>query len=137
MARKSLSLTDYHALAEFRFRLRLFLSFSESAARVWGLAPQQHQALLAIKGFGGTLTVGELAEKLVIRPNSAVGLVDRLAQAGLIRRGPGEDGRQVRLRLTPDAESLLETLSRAHREELTKLYKLLRITTRGRLAPGK
>ncbi|HEY5347214.1 MAG TPA: helix-turn-helix domain-containing protein, partial [Rhizomicrobium sp.] len=77
MAAKNLRPEDYRLLAEFRHLMRQFLAFSESAATKAGLAPQRHQALLAIKGFGGALTIGELAERLSIRPNSAVGLVDR------------------------------------------------------------
>lgn len=71
--------SDYEALAAFRYALRQFLRFSEDAAATEGLSPQQHQALLAIKGFPGrdSVTIGELAEKLQVRHNSAIGLVDR------------------------------------------------------------
>ena len=57
---------EYEMLASFRHTLRRFLSFSEEAARVVGLTPQQHQAMLAIKGFQGReeLTIGDLAEAL-------------------------------------------------------------------------
>ena len=37
-------------LAEFRYRLRMFLQFSENAAQKLGLQPQQHQLLLQIAG---------------------------------------------------------------------------------------
>ncbi len=116
---------DYRHLAEFRYVLRLFLSFSEEAARAAGLSPQQHQALLAIRGFGGKLTIGELAERLAIKPHSAVGLADRLAEAGLVVRQAGKDRRQVLLSLTKMAERKLARLSRAHREELGRLAPLL------------
>src|SRR5215469_11314344 len=81
LARKpALALADYERLAEFRYLLRRFLIFSESAAVAAGLTAQQHQALLAIKGAGSMadLTTGALAERLGIRHHSAVGLVDRL-----------------------------------------------------------
>ena len=42
---------DYQALADFRFEIRRFLNFSESLVRAAGIEPQQHQALLAIKGL--------------------------------------------------------------------------------------
>jgi DNA-binding MarR family transcriptional regulator len=76
--------SDYEALAAFRHALRRFVAFSAEAARAAGLTPQQHQALLAIKGAPGreSLTVGEIAAHLLIRPNSAVELVDRLAELG-------------------------------------------------------
>ena len=65
---------EYQALASLRYSLRQFLHFSEQAAGEAGLTPQQHQALLAIKGFGGAqLTIGELAERLQLRHHSAVG----------------------------------------------------------------
>lgn len=118
--------TDYRHLAEFRYFLRLFLSFSEKAARAAGLSPQQHQALLAIRGFGGRLTIRELAERLAIKAHSAVGLADRLAEAGLVVRQAGKDRRQVLLSLTKMAERKLAQLSRAHREELKRLVPLLK-----------
>ncbi|HEY2034092.1 MAG TPA: hypothetical protein VGH02_10445, partial [Rhizomicrobium sp.] len=55
---RKLTPADYRALAEFRFLLRRFMAFSEEAARAAGLAPQQHQALLAIKGLEGAPMVG-------------------------------------------------------------------------------
>jgi len=118
---------DYKTLAQFRYLLRQFLSFSEDAARDAGLAPQQHQALLAIKGFGGVLTIGALAERLAIRHHSAVGLVDRLVEADLLTRDSDEeDRRKVALRLTRKAERLLAALTAAHRDELRRLAPLLK-----------
>jgi DNA-binding MarR family transcriptional regulator len=126
-SRPSLSDSDYRSLAEFRYLLRQFLAFSENAARKVGLEPQKHQALLAIRGFGGNLTVGELAQKLLIKPHSAVGLVDRLVEAGFVRRSAGmADRRKVTLSLTATAEKLLGSLSEAHRKELTRLASSLR-----------
>jgi DNA-binding MarR family transcriptional regulator len=125
-AKRNLVDADYRHLAEFRYFLRLFLSFSEHAARAASLSPQQHQALLAIRGFGGKLTVGELAERLAIKPHSAVGMADRLVEAGLVvRRASAGDRRQVVLRLTPAGTRKLAKLSKAHREELKRLAPLL------------
>ena len=119
---------DYERLAEFRYLLRQFLIFSEQAAERAGLTAQQHQALLAIKGFGAArpLTVGELAGRLGIKHHSAVGLVDRLLAKSLVRRQAGaRDRRQVMIRLTSRAERLLARLSAAHRAELERLAPLL------------
>jgi DNA-binding MarR family transcriptional regulator len=102
--------------------------FSEEAAEAAGLTAQQHQALLAIKGFAasGPITTGTLAERLGIRHHSAVGLVDRLAAKALVKRRSGTaDRRQVLLALTPKAEALLARLSAAHRDELERLAPLL------------
>ena len=119
---------DYERLAEFRYLLRQFLIFSEDAAEQAGLTAQQHQALLAIKGFGRDrpLTTGDLAGRLGIRHHSAVGLIDRLLSKSLVKRQSGaEDRRQVLLTLTPKAENLLARLSAAHRDELERLAPLL------------
>ena len=126
-AAAALSDADYRRIAEFRYLLRQFLAFSEEAARKAKLAPQQHQALLAIKGFSGRLSIGELAEKLSIKHHSAVGLVDRLEDAKLLARVPNQtDKRKITLILTPTAEKLLESLTSAHREELRRLAPLLK-----------
>ncbi len=113
---------DYRALGNFRFQIRRFLHFSEEAARREGLEPQQHQLMLAIRsleeGADGP-TIGLLAEHLLIRHHSAVGLIDRLAERHLVERVRAErDRRQVRVRLTPAGEDKLNRLSRAHHDEL-------------------
>lgn len=121
MPRKQQSRLDYRALAEFRFEVRRFLNFSEQAAHLVGLEPQQHQALLAIKGLPADrkATLSALAERLLIRHHSAVELANRLEAHGLLRRSRGrEDRREVLLRLTPRGERLLKELSSAHRREL-------------------
>jgi DNA-binding MarR family transcriptional regulator len=108
-------------LAEFRYALRKFLHFSETAAQAAGLTPQQHQALLAIKGFTrqGPMTIGGLAECLQIKHHSAVGLVDRLAAERHVRRVTDKhDRRQVHLALTPRGEAILEKLSTTHHEQI-------------------
>lgn len=124
-ARKNkLTAAHYELLAEWRYALRQFLRFSEGAARAAGLTPQQHQAMLAIKGFPGRegITIGELAERLQIRPHSAVGLADRLVREKFARRVPGRrDRRQVHLALTPRGDAVLEKLSATHREQLRRV----------------
>ncbi len=125
---RRLAKADYETLAEFRYLLRRFLEFSENAALQTGLTAQQHQALLAIKGYPHReyVTTGELAERLCIRPHSAVGLVDRLVSKKLVTRRSGDsDKRQVLVELTPAAEQLLAGLSMMHREEIERLAPLL------------
>ena len=120
----SISKQEYEALAAFRYALRQFLHFSEEAAKTAGLTPQQHQALLAIKGFPNRerVTVAELAERLQIRHHSAVGLVDRLVSKKLVMREIDLlDRRQVQVTLTSRGSDLLESLSAAHREELSRI----------------
>jgi len=113
---------DYGALAEFRYEIRRFLNFSERAAQAVGIEPQQHQALLAIKGLpaGIETTVGALAERLQIRHHTAVELTDRLERRGWIHRSRDrDDARKVNLHLTRRGQQLLERLSVSHRNELS------------------
>lgn len=112
---------EYQKLEEFRYQIRRFLAFSENAARESGLEPQQHMALLVIRGTpkGEPATVGRLAERLLLKHHSAVGLVDRLQTLGFVRRQPSpQDARQVLVQLTPHGERMLHRLSVTHRREL-------------------
>jgi DNA-binding MarR family transcriptional regulator len=109
--------------------LRQFLSFSDQAASSVGLTPQQHQALLAVIGFPGReqITIGELAERLQIKHHSAVGLVNRLAEQGLLVRVLDEaNHRQVFVRLTDQGMEMIRRLSQAHRKELSRIGQELR-----------
>ncbi len=120
----AMSREQYAALADFRFRLRRFLAFSEAAAARAGLPPQQHQALLTLAGHAGRApaTVGLLAEQLLIAPHSAAELVARMVEAGLLSKTRAvEDRRRSALALTPRAEALLRTLTATHLEELRGL----------------
>ena len=124
MSSPKLSKDDYEKLAEFRLGLRRFLDFSEQAAKEMGLTPRQHQALLSIRGYPGKdrVTVGELAEHLLIRHHSAVELGNRLEALGLVERTVDPaDGRRILLSLTPAAESILTRMSAAHLQELRRI----------------
>ncbi len=113
---------DYAALAQFRYQLRTFLAFSEAAAQSAGLTPQQHQALLAIKGLATPdgASVGDIARFLLIRHHTAVELVDRMAKLKLIgREADPQDARRVLVRLTAKGEQKLRSLSRIHLDELS------------------
>ena len=122
-----LSDADYATLADFRYVLRQFLAFSERHAADCGLTPQQHQALLAIRGAGKTkVTIGYVADRLALKPHSTTGLIDRLEGLGLVRRRASpDDGRQSLLSLTSRAQALLRQLSETHREEVLRLRPML------------
>ena len=123
-----LSDASYQTLARFRYALRRFQRFSETAAREAGLTPAQHQLLLAIKGHPGDSapTVGELAEYLVTKHHSVVELIDRAVDAGVVERHrDDEDGRVVHLVLTPLGEERIEKLSALALDELRDLPQFL------------
>jgi DNA-binding MarR family transcriptional regulator len=124
---------DYARLAAFRHSLRRFLHFSESAAEMLGVTGQHYHALLALRNNADPqrMTINDLARELMIKHNSAVGLVDRLVETGLIvRKRATDDARKVRLQLTAKGARVLEHLGAAHRDELervgSQLVELLR-----------
>jgi DNA-binding MarR family transcriptional regulator len=115
---------EYEQLAAFRYALRSFLRFSEAEAKKRGLTAQHYQALLTLRACpeGSRLTINDLAQQLMIRHNSAVGLADRLTKQGLVAREPSpQDGRKVYLRLTTKGDRVLERLAEVHREELQRI----------------
>lgn len=110
-------------LSRFRYQLRLFLRFSEKAARAAGVTPQQHQLMLGVAGFTGRgwATISELAEFLQERHNAVVTLVGRACRAGLVRKQiVARDRRVVGVRLTPAGRALLLKLAGLHRKELAR-----------------
>jgi DNA-binding MarR family transcriptional regulator len=116
--------SDYARLLSFRDALRGFLRWSEERAAAADLTPAQHQLLLVVRACGGAAgpTIGEVAEHLLLRHHSAVGLADRCVAAGLVRRVPDAgDHRVVRLRLTRTGAARLRRLAAPHLEELRRL----------------
>lgn len=111
---------DYETWSEFRYQIRRYLSTAEAAARELGLEPQQHQLLLAIRGFpeGRTPTISDLAERLQLRHHSTVELVDRMEQGGLVSRRPTGRGRSVAVELTATGRRRLDAVLRRLRPEL-------------------
>lgn len=112
---------DYEALARLRYELRKFQAFSSAAATKAGLTPQQHQALLIIRGFSDPdpVSIGDLAKYLLIRHHTAVELVDRMTRLELISREVDDaDARRVLIKLTREGEKRLQKLSKIHLKEL-------------------
>jgi DNA-binding MarR family transcriptional regulator len=112
---------DYEALARLRYELRRFQAFSSAAAAKAGLTPQQHQALLIVRGFSDPdpVSIGDLAKYLLIRHHTAVELVDRMTKLELISREVDDsDARRVLIKLTREGEKRLQKLSEIHSKEL-------------------
>jgi DNA-binding MarR family transcriptional regulator len=108
-------------LAEFRYRLRLFLHVSQTAAEEMGLRAQQYQLLQCVGGMpeGTAPTIANVAARMLLKHNSAVELVDRSVEQGLLRRsGDAADHRRILLRMTPRGERILASLSQFHTREL-------------------
>jgi DNA-binding MarR family transcriptional regulator len=117
----AISNSDYRALAELRYRIRHFTREGDAAATRAGLEPQQYLMLLAIRGLpaGSAATIRTLAERLALKHHSAVELIDRLEQHGLVRRTrAGHDRREVLVSLRPRGTRLLEQVARKRLGEL-------------------
>jgi DNA-binding MarR family transcriptional regulator len=116
---RSPSDAEFERLLAFRAGLLRFLRFSEDAAARAGVTRGQYQLMLAIRGLGGEPSIGDVAAALSLRHHSAVGLVDRAVDAGLVRRAPdAHDHRVVRLHLTSSGGRTIERLAREHLDEL-------------------
>lgn len=108
---KRISAAEYQAMAELRYRIRLFLREGDAAARSAGLEPQQYLLLLAVRGLpaDSAAKIQALADSLLIKHHSAVELVDRLEKRGLVRRARSrDDRRQVLVSLLPKGQRVLE-----------------------------
>jgi len=124
-----LNAADYQAMAAFRLSLRKFAAYSEAAAVSVGLTAQQHQAMLAIRAHTGEepMTISELADCLLIKNHSAVGLVARLVERRLVTRTPSPiDRRRILLRLTPEADLLVEKVTSTNMRELSASLPIFR-----------
>lgn len=122
--KSTLSKADYEQLAEFRYKIRKFLRFSESAVRELDIKPQQYLLLLAIKGYPmrDYATPGELAERLQITHHACVELTNRCEELNLVkRRANPDDGRSVLIDLTIQGGRILETLADNHVEEIRRI----------------
>jgi DNA-binding MarR family transcriptional regulator len=111
-------------LAEFRYELRRFLHFSERAALEAGLQPQQHQLLLQVAGAPEKVpvTISYAAERLGLKHNSTVELVDRSEREGLLTRTlDPKDKRRAILRMTRKGKQLLDRLADDHAQEINEL----------------
>ncbi|HJY78870.1 MAG TPA: MarR family transcriptional regulator [Burkholderiales bacterium] len=127
--RFKLATRDYAQLAAFRHTLRKFMRFSEMAAAQVGLTTQHYQAMLVVRGCPEDLriTINDLAQQLLIKHNSAVELVDRLAEEDLVlREASPVDRRKVQLRLTARGRQVLAKLAAMHRRELQRIGPVLK-----------
>jgi DNA-binding MarR family transcriptional regulator len=134
-----LSRAQMRRLAEFRFQLRKFLHFSSLAADSAGIRSQQYQLLQCVWGMPEELdpTIANVAARMLLKHNSAVELVDRTIDQGLLRRCPDPtDHRRILLRMTPLGERLLGSLAAWHLRELEETGpELIRALRRVLLTP--
>jgi DNA-binding MarR family transcriptional regulator len=112
---------QFEALANFRYRMRLFLRYSEEITRRHGMTPLQYQLLLQVKGYPGRdwATISELAERLQAKHHGVVSLITRCQRLGLVKREQSDvDRRAVHVVLTAKGEAAVRRLAELHRDEL-------------------
>jgi DNA-binding MarR family transcriptional regulator len=143
VAKRSAPVTkrQYEALANFRYRMRQFLRYSEEITRKHGMTPLQYQLLLQVKGYPGRewATISELAERLQAKHHGVVSLITRCQRLGLVKRERSDaDQRAVHVRLTAKGEAALSRLAVLHRDELVGHRELLVLSgqLRGPQSPG-
>jgi DNA-binding MarR family transcriptional regulator len=115
---------DLERLADLRGGLRNYLAWAEQLAREHGTTPAQFQLALAIRASRNPAgpTLSELADTLLLRHHSVVGLVDRAADAGLVQRlRDPESSSRVRVRLTAHGHEQLTALAALHLRRLAEL----------------
>jgi DNA-binding MarR family transcriptional regulator len=134
-----LDVAHLRRLAEFRYRLRCFLHVSQAAAEETGLRNQQYQLLQCVGAMpeGMAPTIANVAARMLLKHNSAVELVDRSVEQGLLRRsGDAADHRRILLRVTRQGERILASLAEFHTRELEQsgpeLVRALNHILRGR-----
>jgi DNA-binding MarR family transcriptional regulator len=87
-----------------------------------GLTNAQTRVLYALLSEG-PLAVGQVAERLQVRPATATAVVDRLVKAKLVRRRVGRnDRRVVEVHLTPEGRLLFQQIAAAGRAYLGQVF---------------
>jgi DNA-binding MarR family transcriptional regulator len=118
---RELDIAHYRGLAEFRYQIRRFVSFSEKAAREAGLEPPQHQLLLAIGGLPPPrrANMATLAERMCIDLPACEALAQGVLDRGLVRWTVNQaDRREKLLALTDAGQTLLRQLTVLHRNQM-------------------
>ena len=98
----------------------------QRSTKEWGITGTQYNVLRILRGAGGPLPCGEIANRMITRDPDVTRLLDRLEKRGLISRcRETKDRRTVMTRITPAGLKLLanldEPVQSAHRRQLGHL----------------
>jgi DNA-binding MarR family transcriptional regulator len=106
---------------------------------VWidsGLTLTQLRSLFLIANEGST-NFRKLAKTLGVTPSNVTGIVDRLAEQGLVSRTQNpEDRREMTLQATDKGEALVSNLREAGIKRMTQILSLLSLEELSCLAQG-
>jgi len=103
-----------------------------------GITGAQYGVLRCLADAGpGGLMLSDLSRLLMVTCGNVTGVVDRLEQAGLLRRERSPDDRRVVFaRLTPEGASLFDRVMPEHLDLISELMESLPLHEREALADG-
>jgi DNA-binding MarR family transcriptional regulator len=106
----------------------------QTAGRLTGHAESEAAALSAIDQFLDGPSVDRISAVIGLSQSGTVRLVDRLERQGLVRRGPGGDGRVTTVTLTPEGRKTAYQIEAARLRLLEEVLAPLEATEREVLA---
>jgi DNA-binding MarR family transcriptional regulator len=98
---------------------------ADAVAEAAGRADSAPAALAALHHFLDSPSVDLLRQVLGLTSSGTVRLLDRLASAGLIERGPGPDGRTTAVTLTPEGHAAAAGVCGARADVLERALETL------------
>jgi DNA-binding MarR family transcriptional regulator len=114
-------------------RLMVAVSLRSLAAAEERVTLPQFRLLLLLDGHGETNLV-TLADRLLVNPSTALRMVDRLANRGLISRRVNPDSRrEVLLRLTAPGQRIVDEVTARRREEIAAIVARMPVRARAGL----
>ncbi|MDQ0894934.1 MarR family winged helix-turn-helix transcriptional regulator [Agromyces ramosus] len=101
--------------AVLRLRAALLPRLDGAVARDGGMPLSWYDVLLELRDAGGRLTMGQLAERVVLSRTRVSRVVDELVGAGLVAREPNpDDGRSAFAALTAEGRRRFLAAARAY-----------------------
>jgi DNA-binding MarR family transcriptional regulator len=111
-------------------RLMVAVSLRSLAAAGERVTLPQFRLLLLLDGHGETNLV-TLADRLLVNPSTALRMVDRLVNRGLINRRVNPDSRrEVLLQLTGPGQQIVDDVTARRREEITAIVARMPVQAR-------
>lgn len=129
--------TENRVVVDLDAQLRLTTTLLKKREREilaeYGITPPQFEALLTLKEYG-TLTMGELCEKLYLAYSTGTDLVDRLERNGLVERVRDKaDRRVIRLKVLPKGDEVADEVTGARRAQLATVLAPVSLEDKERL----
>jgi DNA-binding MarR family transcriptional regulator len=109
--------------------------FIESRLSIVGLSVPRLAALQRLVDAGGSLPLGQLADRLACVKSNVTQLVDRLEAEGLVTRSPDPEDKRSRLAIITDTgRQIHQDGARIHRQVEEELFATLSVDDSQRLS---